>query len=137
MKSLYQSLLLTLGAFALAGTANSQVPQGMWTGNDTSDGHSNTGMGIGALGGPAATNGGHANTASGYNALASNTVGGDENTAAGWGALYSNTTGGYNTASGFGSLYTNSSGNNNTATGYQALYNNRQQRYRRRISDSL
>jgi hypothetical protein len=54
MKTCYQSLLLALGAFALAGTAYAQVP----TGNDTSDGNGNTGMGTGALGGPVASNGG-------------------------------------------------------------------------------
>jgi hypothetical protein len=56
MKTLHQSLLLALGALALAGTAYAQVPST----NDTSttDGNHNTGMGTGTLGGPAATNGG-------------------------------------------------------------------------------
>jgi hypothetical protein len=140
MKTLYQSLLLTLGALAIVGTASAQVPAGTWTGNDTSDSSGNTGMGTGALG-DAASAGGSWNTASGYFALHSNTTGGTGNTASGYNALFSNTTGGYNTASGlnallnnttgadntaFGSLalYNNSTGNNNTASGYDALYSN-------------
>ena len=140
MKTLCQSLLLTLGALALAGTASAQVPAGTWTGNDTSDVNFNTGMGYGALGGPAPSNGGCCNTASGYAALYSNTTGvsntasgyfalkynttGSYNTASGESALYSNTTADYNTASGVNALYSNTTGNDNTASGYNALYSN-------------
>jgi hypothetical protein len=141
MKTLCQSLLLTLGALALAGTASAQVPAGTWTGNDTSDVNFNTGMGYGALGGPAPSNGGCCNTASGYAALYSNTTGvsntasgyfalkynttGSYNTASGESALYSNTTADYNTASGVNALYSNTTGNDNTASGYNALYRNK------------
>jgi hypothetical protein len=47
MKTLYRSLLLSIGALALAGAAYGQVPST----NDTSttDGKANTGMGTGAL----------------------------------------------------------------------------------------
>jgi len=140
MKTLCQSLLLTLGALALAGTASAQVPAGTWTGNDTSDVNFNTGMGYGALGGPAPSNGGCCNTASGYAALYSNTTGvsntasgyfalkynttGSYNAASGESALYSNTTADYNTASGVNALYSNTSAYYNTASGYGALYSN-------------
>ncbi|HSY08558.1 MAG TPA: tail fiber domain-containing protein [Steroidobacteraceae bacterium] len=136
MKTLYQSLLLAIGALALAGTAYAQVP----TTNDTSDGNQNTGMGTGALGGPAATNGGFSNTASGADALYSNTGGafntasgaralganttGYYNTASGYEALYNNRTGQQNTASGANALWINTTGNNNTASGYEALESN-------------
>src|SRR5580658_10362182 len=100
MKILHQSLLLVI---ALAGTAYAQVPAGTWTGNDTSDTNYNTGMGTGALGGPAPSNSGAYNTASGYQ------------------SLYSNTTGSYSTASGAQALFYNTTGNYNTASGYQAL----------------
>jgi hypothetical protein len=114
--------LLAIGALALAGAAYAQVPAS----NDTSstDGNFNTGMGTGALGGPAATNGGAFNTASGYQALQSNTTNGNDNTASGYQALYSNTTGSANTASGVNALLSNTTGGNNTAAGYQALQNN-------------
>ena len=119
MKTLYRSLLLTLGALALAGTAFAQVPST----NDTSDNADNTGMGSGALGGPAATNGGAFNTASGRDALLSNTSG-SNNTASGAAALASNTTGSDNTASGFQALLSNKTGSYNTAAGTYALENN-------------
>ena len=119
MKTLNQSLLLTLGALALAGSAFAQVPSS----NDTSDTNYNTGMGSGALGGPAATNGGEANTASGLDALGSNTTG-SSNTASGFQALYHNTTGSNNTASGYDALVYNSTGNQNTASGSGALFSN-------------
>jgi Chaperone of endosialidase len=118
MKTLYQSLLLALGALALAGAAYAQVPAS----NDTSDGNANTGMGTSALHGPAATNGGIANTASGYAALQNNTTG-SYNTASGSNALQDNTTASYNTASGVKALF-NNNGNNNTASGYSALDSN-------------
>jgi Chaperone of endosialidase len=152
MKTLYQSLLLAIGALALAGTAFAQVPAS----NDTSDINSNTGMGTGALGGPAATSGGIENTAAGFDALKSNTSGnfntalgddalasnttGSENTACGGSALAAGATGSDNTASGFqalsantgndntatgaNTLFSNRSGNNNTASGYEALFSN-------------
>ena len=137
MKTHYQSLLFALAALAVAGTAYAQVPST----NDTSDGgRFNTGMGTGALGGPAAQNGGLQNTASGYEALFSNTTGnyntasgayalgansnGMSNTASGAAALISNTSGSYNTASGVNALWFNTMGTANTASGYQALYNN-------------
>jgi IstB-like ATP binding protein len=85
MKTLYQSLLLAIGALALAGTAFAQVPST----NDTSDTNDNTGMGTGALGGPAALSSGVNNTASGSLALHANTTG-SANTASGEGALASN-----------------------------------------------
>lgn len=118
MKNLYQSLLLALGALTLAGTAYGQVPSV----NDTSDKNENTGMGAGALGGPANTNGGSSNTASGFQALLSNTTG-DDNAAFGYEALYFNSTGNYNTASGAKALF-NNTGVQNTASGVQALYSN-------------
>jgi hypothetical protein len=137
MKTLYGSLLGLVGALAIAGTAYGQVPST----NDTSDGNNNTGMGTGALGGPAAVNGGLYNTASGYEALYHNTTGGSYNTAFGGLALALNTTGGDNTASGVQALYhnttgtdnsafgglalaLNTTGGDNTASGYQALYSN-------------
>jgi hypothetical protein len=116
MKTLYQSLLLAISALALAGTALAQVPSS----NDTSDANANTGMGTGALGGPAATNGGVDNTASGFQALHSNTNG-CCNTASGTSALYSNTTGNDNTAFGADALLENTTGYQNTATGEIAL----------------
>ena len=120
MKILYITLLGLIGALALAGTAYAQVPAS----NDTSDGSAgNTGMGTGALGGPAATNGGGYNTASGYDALFSNTTGG-YNTASGFMALYNNTYGLNNTASGYAALYSNTTGTHNTASGFEALYAN-------------
>jgi endosialidase-like protein len=137
MKTLYQSLLLALGALALAGTAFAQVPST----NDTSGTNANIGMGTGALGGPNAVNltgggntasgdtalandtSGSDNTASGFEALLSNTIG-NRNTASGVDVLHFNTTGNDNTASGFEALFLNTSGSNNTASGYQALYSN-------------
>jgi hypothetical protein len=119
MKTLYRTLLGLIGALALAGTAFAQVPAS----NDTSDTNDNTGMGLNALGGPAATNGGSNNTASGAFALFSNTTGID-NTASGDGALFSNTTGNTNTASGDGALFYNTTGSNNTVSGENALETN-------------
>jgi hypothetical protein len=135
MKTLYQSLLLVIGALALAGTAFAQVPSS----NDTSDAVYNTGMGTGSLGGPADSprgsyntasgyytlylNTANANTAIGYEALLHNTTGAD-NTASGYSALHTNYIGSNNTASGFDALYSNSTGNNNTAVGNSALYRN-------------
>ena len=122
MKTRYQSLLLALGALALAGTAYAQVPST----NDTSDTtYSNTGMGTGALVQvtPGSYPVGWQNTASGYYALYSNTTG-SQNTASGSDALTSNTIGTYNTASGLFALRSNTSGNNNTASGVSALQNN-------------
>jgi hypothetical protein len=119
MKTRYQSLLVSITALALAGTAYAQVPST----NDKSDGNSNTGMGTGALGGPAATNNGSGNTASGYEALYSNSTG-SNNTASGYVALHANTTGIQNTASGTYALYSNTAGNSNTASGVQALNTN-------------
>jgi hypothetical protein len=137
MKTLHRSLLLSIGALALAGTAFAQVPST----NDTSDGYDNTGMGTRALGGPTPVNlTGTYNTASGYAALQANTTGsyntasgdgalysnttGNDNTASGYLALQANTTGSYNTASGSYALWENVLGNYNTAAGYNALYSN-------------
>jgi hypothetical protein len=134
-------LLVTLGALVIAGTAFAQVPAGTWTGNDTSDGSRNTGMGTGALGGPTPTLlTGANNTASGFGALNANTTGygntasgsfalngnttGNANTASGYAALNENMTGSSNTASGAQALQDNSTGNNNTASGVNALYSN-------------
>jgi hypothetical protein len=89
MKTLYMTFLLALGALEFAGTAFAQVPNA----NDTSDGNDNTGSGLGALGGPKASNAGFSNTASGYQALYSNMTG-DQNTGSGKQALFSNTNGG-------------------------------------------
>jgi hypothetical protein len=135
MKTLYQSLLLAITALAVAGAGYAQVPSS----NDTSDTNQNTGMGTGALGGPAASNGGTGNTASGYaalifntgsyntalgaGALAANTTA-QENVALGYAALYRNTTGSDNTAAGFEALYSSTTGGYNTAAGYWALYSN-------------
>jgi hypothetical protein len=120
MKTLYQSLLLTFSALALSATAFAQVPST----NDTSDDHSNTGMGSGALGGPATENDGFYNTASGYLALYNNSTGGNDNTASGYLALYTNTMGDFNTASGYEALLFNTTGSSNTAFGFEALYSN-------------
>jgi hypothetical protein len=74
MKTLNRSLLFAITALALTGTVFAQVPST----NDTSDlSHGNTGMGTGALGGPAPLN----------------LTGGDR-------ALLINTTGSFNTATG-------------------------------------
>jgi len=122
MKTFYHSLLLTLGALALASTAYAQVPSSNDT--STSDGNQNTGMGTGALGGPTAVNlTGASNTAAGFNALGQNTSGG-LNTAIGTGALNDNTEGSGNTASGVGALYRNTTGSQNTASGWNALGDN-------------
>ncbi len=99
----------------LAATAHGQVPAS----NDISDGNGNTGMGITALGGPAASNAGSNNTASGEAALQFFTTG-TNNTAAGFAALQYSITGDYNTADGALALRT-TSGSNNTATGANAL----------------
>jgi hypothetical protein len=132
MKTLFKSLLLAIGALALAGTAYAQVPST----NDTSDSNSNTGMGTGAL----HVNTGSNNTASGDHTLYNNTTGGDnsafgyeglysnttgyDNTASGFQALWFNTTGAANTASGDLTLFSNTSGNENNAFGFKALYSN-------------
>ena len=100
----------------ISGAAYGQVPAS----NDTSDPVQNTGMGTGALGGPAASNVGYYNTASGYQALYYNI--GNDNTAAGYQALYYNS-GSNNTASGYRALYYNT-GNDNTAAGFEALFAN-------------
>jgi len=120
----------------LAGPVYGQVPAS----NDTSDGNFNTGMGTGALGGPAASNSGLDNTATGYQALFNST--GDYNTAAGRWALYANGAGNdntalgafalegdggpgdvssYNTAVGANALRFNQTGGNNTAIGVYTL----------------
>jgi hypothetical protein len=105
--------------FFLSAAAYAQVPAT----NGKSDPNGNTGIGSGALGGPAASNGGLDNTAAGGYALYSNTTG-SYNTAAGSNALYSNSTGDYNTAAGLGALYSNTTGNANTAAGINALQYN-------------
>ena len=137
MKTINQSLLLTLGVLALAGTAVAQVPST----NDTSDTYQNTGMGTDALFSLTPGTGvGELNTGSGYEALYSNTTGnantalgdqalyyntiGNFNTALGFSALNANTQGEYNTASGHEALGSNTTGNANTASGYEALYSN-------------
>lgn len=115
MKQLNLSKWILVGTLAVAGTSNAQVPAS----NDTSDGNANTGMGTGALGGPAASNGGQQNTAAGFDALFNNSSIG--NAAFGWQALSSNSTGLYNTAVGAKSLQSNSTGGGNTAVGNNAL----------------
>jgi hypothetical protein len=121
VKTHYQSFLLSISVLVLAGTAFAQVPST----NDTSttDGNSNTGMGTGALGGPAAPSGGIENTAAGYDALKANTSG-NFNTALGDDALASNTTGSENTACGGSALADGASGSDNAALGFQALHSN-------------
>jgi Chaperone of endosialidase len=138
MKTLFQSLLLAIAAFALAGTAHAQVPPSNDTSNTTTE---NTGMGTGALGGPTPVLTGTENTASGWEALNADTDGtqntasgayalqkntsGSQNTASGVFALQSNTTGSANTASGYEALTVNTTGNDNTATGdFALLFNN-------------
>ena len=111
--------LVLIGALALAGTAFAQVPST----NDTSDINSNTGMGTGALGGPAATGGGIENTAAGFAALKANTSG-NFNSAFGDDALASNTTGSENTACGGSALAAGATGSDNTALGFEALESN-------------
>jgi hypothetical protein len=115
MKLLNLSMWILVGALAVAWTSNAQVPAS----NDTSDGNANTGMGTGALGGPAASNSGQQNTAAGFDALFNNTSIG--NAAFGWQALSSNSTGLYNTAVGAKSLQSNTTGGGNTAVGNNAL----------------
>jgi hypothetical protein len=119
MNTLYRSTLGLIGALALTATAFAQVPST----NDTSDTNQNTGMGTGALGGPAATNSGFGNTASGKNVLYYNTTG-SYNTAGGAYALFYNSTGYYNTAAGAAALTENDTGFENTASGYAAMYSN-------------
>jgi hypothetical protein len=106
----------TIGLALFAGAAYAQVPST----NDTSDDHDNTGVGTGALGGPAASAGGDFNTAVGYAALLVNATG-NANTAVGYGALGPNNTGSDNTASGYYALGNNATANYNTAVGYEAL----------------
>jgi hypothetical protein len=118
MKTLYQSLLFTIAALALAGTAYGQVPST----NDTSDKNGNTGMGTNALGGPLATNSGLFNTGVGVLALGAITTNGQYNTAVGWGALSLSSTGQRNTAIGMFALANSDYGNDNTAVGLGALY---------------
>jgi hypothetical protein len=122
MKTHHQFSLLALLVLMLAGAAFAQVPST----NDmsTTDGNSNTGMGTGALGGPAATNGGIENTAAGYGALKANTSGGNFNSAFGDGALASNTTGTENTALGGATLSNVTTASDNTAVGFEALFGN-------------
>ena len=124
MKTLHQSLLLTIGG--LTATAYAQVPST----NDTSDQYFNTGMGTNALFSVTPKTAvcanvypgyGACNTAAGYEALYSNTIG-TANTAAGYQALYSNTTGEGNAAFGQGALYYNTTGEFNAAFGQTALY---------------
>jgi Chaperone of endosialidase len=100
----------------LAGATHAQVPSS----NDTSDTNFNTGMGSGALGGPAATGMGLYNTAAGYHALHANNSG-QYDSALGFGALAANTSGNYNTAIGFDAMQDNTSGVYNSAFGYYAL----------------
>jgi hypothetical protein len=141
MKTLYQSLLLAIGALALAGTAHAQLPAG----NDTSDGFGNTGMGTQALVSMASPDctvnpfracfntasgnqsllsntTGSSNTALGYQGLRENTTGTD-NTALGLDVLYWNN-GSFNTGSGSQALTSNTTGTYNTASGYDALWSN-------------
>jgi hypothetical protein len=107
-------------ALALAGGAvYAQVPST----NDSSDTNGNTGMGTGALGGPAATSGGAYNTAVGFQALLFGTTG-NSNTATGVHTLTFNTTGSNNTATGVDALSSNTTGNSNTASGVFALTRN-------------
>jgi hypothetical protein len=142
MKVFYSHSFLWIGALAtfvlICGAAQDQVPAGNGTSDNAVGQH--TGVGTGALGGPAASNGGLSNTAVGYKALGSNSTGnydtasgadalsqnttGCDDTALGSTALYQNTTGSSNTAFGFETLRYNHSGNYNTATGYQALRGN-------------
>jgi len=105
---------MTLGL--LTGTVYAQVPSG----NDVSDANDNTGMGTGALGGPAASKSGQYNTSAGAKTLEKNTTG-NENTAVGYYALEGNTTGCCNTATGSNALDNNVSGQENTAIGYATL----------------
>jgi hypothetical protein len=119
MKLCNRSVWILVGAWAAAATVHAQVPAS----NDTSDGNQNTGMGTGALGGPAPSNFGSENTAAGYAALFSDSTG-MFSTAFGAYALLSNTTGSYNTATGVNALASNSTGDSNTATGFAALNDN-------------
>jgi hypothetical protein len=119
MKLFNGSAWLLVGAMAASGTVDAQVPAG----NDTSDHNGNTGMGGGALGGPAESNAGADNTATGDSALQFNTTG-SRNTASGSGALQLNTIGSNNTASGQEALRYNTTGSGNTAAGLAALQAN-------------
>jgi len=131
MNTLRTSRLGLIAALALAGMAYGQVPAT----NDTSDSGGNTGMGTGALGGPAnslETIGG-SNTACGFNSLYAmagvGANGGKANTACGAYSLYGDTTSSNNTA--FGAYALSGigpqsgampvTGENNTAVGYYAL----------------
>jgi len=117
MKTLYQSLLLALGALTLTGTSFAQVPST----NDTSDPTlHNTGGGTAAINNATT---GDDNAAYGYAALSRNTSG-QNNAAFGFEALYYNTTGSYNAVFGESAAFNNSTGSYNTASGYEALWKN-------------
>jgi hypothetical protein len=127
MRTLYQTLILSVGALVLVATGFAQVPSS----NDTSDGNLNTGMGSLALGGPVATrtpDTRRSNTTGTYNTGTrapwdyAGALFGNDNSASGFSSLYSNTTGGSNTASGYGSLFSNVTGSYNTASGYRTLF---------------
>lgn len=90
------------------------------SGNATTGGSGNTGIGFYAL---SENTSGAGNTASGYNALSGNTSG-SANTGDGVNALENNTSGSANTATGYYALWKNTNGIDNTADGYVALVNN-------------
>jgi hypothetical protein len=90
------------------------------SGNFTTTGYQNVGIGSAALTGLTT---GAGNIGVGYNALMTTSTG-LYNTATGFQALYQSTTGNLNTATGAFALKASSTGANNTADGYLTLYSN-------------
>ncbi len=88
------------------------------SGNSSSTGNSNTGVGQRSL---FNNENGYLNTAIGAGALQNN-ISGSENTAVGGLALYSNGTGVNNTAMGYGAMYWTASSTGNVVIGFQAGY---------------
>jgi hypothetical protein len=125
MKTLYRSLILLIGALAVAGPVHAQdnTAYGEDTLYHNDSGIFNTAFGLDAL---FYNFDGNYNTATGTEALFNN-VAGIDNTASGYQALYGTISGGlgnYDTGTGGQALYSITTGSNDTADGYQALYSN-------------
>ena len=101
-------------------SSETNVFLGLFAGNDTMVGASNTGVGLLALHSLVM---GQENTAVGNGTMVSNDNG-SNNTAIGSGALSANNGGSGNTAVGRATLPNNTNGNSNTAVGYQSLFSN-------------
>jgi hypothetical protein len=100
--------------------SNSSIFAGLNSGNLTTTGFDNVGVGSNAL---AALTDGFYNTAVGSGALMANTDG-IYNTAIGYGSMEANTEGYYNSALGERSLFSNIDGFNNTSVGSDSLFDN-------------